>query len=189
MSIPKKYSYIADTDAPSLIRQAARLYGVKEKAGAANNPAILAWAKEIEEALGVKLGYNADSIPWCGLFAGVVAVRAGWKDQMTKAPLWARNWNTFGQKSPKPSFGDILVFTRNGGGHVGFYVAEDSTCYHEDSACYHVLGGNQGDAVSIIRVEKSRLLGARRPQWRIAEPVSVRPIRMLATGKISTNEA
>ena len=180
--IPEKYKYLLEAGVPSLIREAAKLYGTHEKSGSGNNPEILAWAKEIERKIGVDLKYNADSIPWCGLFVAIVAVRAGWHAQMTKAPLWARNWSTFGQKSVKPSFGDILVFSRDGGGHVGFYVAEDSTCFH-------VLGGNQGDAVSIVRIEKSRLIAARRPAWRIAEPVSVRPIRMLATGEISKDES
>lgn len=182
-SLPSKYSYVGASDAPSLIRAAVPLYGTQEFAGKADNKVILAWAKEVEDAIGVKhLGYTADSIPWCGLFAAVVAVRAGWADHVPKTPLWARSWNEFGQKADKPSFGDILVFTRDGGGHVGFYVGEDASYYH-------VLGGNQSDAVTITRIAKSRLLGARRPKWRIAQPASVRIVRVGATGPVSKNEA
>lgn len=98
-------------------------------------------------------------------------------------PLWARNWAGFGTKAAKPSLGDILVFERaGGGGHVGIYVGEDATAYH-------VLGGNQGDAVSIARVAKDRCLAVRRCPWKLAQPANVRPIRLAAGGALSTNEA
>ena len=50
----------------------------------------------------------------------------------------------------------MLVFERGSGGHVGFAVGQDDTHFF-------VLGGNQSDAVTIARVAKSRLLGARWP--------------------------
>lgn len=178
-----KYPQILAPDAPSLVREAAKLLGVREVPGRADNATILDWADEVEQALNVKhLGYTADSIPWCGLFVGVVAVRAGWFDQMPKTPLWARSWLEFGQKADKPMFGDVLVFGRDGGGHVGLYVGEDATAYH-------VLGGNQSDAVTIARIAKKRFLGARRPKWRVSQPASVRIIRMGVTGPLSKNEA
>ncbi len=181
--LPTKYIYVGASDAPSLIKAAVPLYGIREVPGKADNATILAWAKEVEKALGVShLGYTADSIPWCGLFVGVVAARAGWADQMPKTPLWARSWLEFGEKADKPSFGDILVFGRDGGGHVGFYVGEDA-------GYYHVLGGNQSDAVTITRIAKGRLLGARRPKWQVAQPASVRKIIVGASGPVSTNEA
>lgn len=182
-AIPSKYSYVATADAPSLIRAAVPLYGVREVPGRADNATIMEWAKEVEKALDVShLGYTADSIPWCGLFAAIVAVRAGWADQTPKTPLWAKSWLAFGQKADKPSFGDVMVFGRDGGGHVAFYVGEDKSYWH-------VLGGNQSDAVTITRIAKTRLLGARRPKWRVAQPASVRPIIVGATGSISKNEA
>jgi len=182
VKLPVKYKYVGRADAPSIVREAMALYGTHENPGSANNATILAWATEVEKALGKHLGYTADSIPWCGLFIGVVCVRAGWVDQMPKTPLWARSWLEFGAKSGEPAFGDILVFKRGGGGHVGIYVGEDASCYH-------VLGGNQSDAVTITRIAKTRLLGARRPKWRVAEPASVRIIRVGASSPVSTNEA
>lgn len=182
-ALPSKYGYVGAPDAPSLIKAAVPLYGTVEFAGKADNQAILNWAEEVEKALGAKhLGYTADSIPWCGLFAGVVAARAGWADQMPKTPLWAKSWLEFGQKADVPMFGDILVFGRDGGGHVGFYVGEDA-------GYWHVLGGNQSDAVTITRIAKGRLLGARRPKWRVAQPASVRIVRVGASGPVSKNEA
>lgn len=182
-ALPSKYGYVGAPDAPSLIKAAVPLYGTAELAGSANNQAILSWAKEVEKAIGVQhLGYTADSIPWCGLFVGVVAARACWADQMPKTPLWARSWLEFGEKASIPMFGDVMVFGRDGGGHVALYVGEDA-------GYYHVLGGNQSDAVTITRIAKSRLLGARRPKWRVAQPASVRPITVGASGPVSHNEA
>ena len=70
-------------------------------------------------------------------------------------PYWARNWLLFGQQT-KPVTGAVLIFERGSGGHVGFAVGQDDTHFF-------VLGGNQSDAVTIARIAKSRLLGARWP--------------------------
>lgn len=78
--------------------------------------------------------------------------------------------------------GDILVFKRDGGGHVGFYVAEDKDYYH-------VLGGNQSDSVNITRIAKYRCVGIRRCDWKTAQPNAVKKYIVEASGKISTNEA
>ena len=83
-----------------------------------------------------------------------------------------------------PQFGSTLVFWRESResfkGHVGFYWAEDDLNYH-------VLGGNQSDSVSVARVRKSRLLGARWPK-----SVAPRNMRRMLTGamiEVSENEA
>lgn len=110
-----------------------------------------------------------------------VVKRAGFEP--VAKPLWARNWASFGTKADKASLGDVLVFSRDGGGHVGLYVGEDASAWH-------VLGGNQGDQVSINRIAKSRLLAARRCPWKISQPSNVRPVSLAAGGgKLSVNEA
>jgi uncharacterized protein (TIGR02594 family) len=155
-----------------MIVEALKLFGTMEKPGAANNPTIVAWAKEVGgEVADV---YKADSIPWCGLFMAVVAKRAG--KELPKHPLWALSWSAFGAKAPAPALGDVLVFT-----HVGLYVGEDASAFH-------VLGGNQSDRVCITRIAKARLYAARRPLYRV-EPANVRPIHLEATGALSLNEA
>ena len=108
-----------------------------------------------------------------------VALQAGWEPPLN--PLWARNWLNWGAPQKVAMLGDILVFSRGNSGHVGIYVGEDA-----DTFC--VLGGNQGDAVTIKRIFKSRLLGIRRCPWRVNQPASVRPIQLTASGPISTNE-
>lgn len=175
--LPPSYLWLADIDTPRIIDEALALYGVRETAGPLNTPVIMAWAAQ----LGIARAYVADSIAWCGLFAGIVVKRAGWEP--VDGPLWARNWAKFGKPSAEPGLGDVLVFSREGGGHVGFYIAEDATTYH-------VLGGNQGDAVSIVRIAKGRLIAARRPIWRLARPASVkRYVLGAGNAPLSRNES
>jgi uncharacterized protein (TIGR02594 family) len=175
--LPSRYGWLAREPGPKMIVEALKLFGTLETPGSANNPTIVAWAREVGgEVADV---YKADSIPWCGLFMAVVAKRAG--KEIPTHPLWALSWSAFGAKSPAAALGDVLVFVRNGGGHVGLYAGEDSWAFH-------VLGGNQSDRVCITRVAKSRLYAARRPLYRV-QPANVRPIHLEATGALSLNEA
>ena len=52
-----------------------------------------------------------------------------------------------------------------------------------------VLGGNQSDSVSIVRIESARLVAVRRSPFKIAQPANVRPVVLARTGALSTNEA
>jgi uncharacterized protein (TIGR02594 family) len=175
--LPPAYRWIDEVrPLPRMVAEALRLYGTVETPGAADNPVILGWAKEA----GLSKAYSSDAVPWCGLFMALVAKRAG-KAAPAK-PLWARSWSRFGIASPQAALGDVLVFSRaRGGGHVGLYVGEDETAFH-------VLGGNQADAVSIVRIAKSRCIAIRRPIYRV-QPASVTPVHLAASGVISTNEA
>jgi uncharacterized protein (TIGR02594 family) len=169
------YRFLEQESGPKVITEAVKLYGTREIVGRQHSPEILSWAKE------VGLAYSADETPWCGLFAAIVVKRAGF--DVVKDPLWARNWNNFGIPQKVAMLGDILVFTRpGGGGHVGFYVGEDDTCYH-------VLGGNQSNMVNTTRILKSRCIGIRRCDWRVAQPANVRVIKLAANGTVSSNEA
>ena len=176
-SLPAAYAWLSKETGPKVLLEALALFGTREVPGAASNPAILAWAKEV----GVAGAYVNDGIAWCGLFVATVVKRAGFEP--VKNPLWARNWAGFGTPAAKRSLGDILVFEREGGGgHVGLYVGEDDTTLY-------VLGGNQSDQVCITRIAKSRCIAARRCPWKLAQPANVRPIRLAAGGALSTNEA
>jgi uncharacterized protein (TIGR02594 family) len=176
MNLPKQYQWLELEPGPKMLLVALELYGTKEIVGKDDNPMILSWAKE----LGLDSIFRADETAWCGLFVGICAKRSGW--DVVKDPLWALNWGNFGQQVPEPMLGDILTFKRPGGGHVGIYIGEDGKCYH-------VLGGNQGNAVSITRIEKVRLQKAARPIWKISQPTNVRKIVVSSAGVISTNEA
>lgn len=174
MQLPQHYRWLADEPAPRLIIEGLKEFGVKEVPGDGDNPVILSWAKEV----GLERSYREDIVPWCGLYMAVIAKRAG-KD-VPATPLWARSWAHWGYPSPEAQLGDVLVFTRGGGGHVGLYVGEDS-------ACYHVLGGNQSDMVCITRILKSRCIAVRR-QYTYGPPKNVRRIVLEASGEISRNE-
>lgn len=176
MSLPAAYAWLNGLfPLPRMTAEALKVYGVKEGVGDADNPEILAWAKEV----GLESVYRHDATAWCGLFAALIAKRAG--KTVVNGPLWALNWARFGVPSPAPALGDVLVFVRPGGGHVGLYVAEDASAYH-------VLGGNTSDAVSIARIAKERLKAARRPVYSV-QPATVKPYHVAATGALSTNEA
>lgn len=177
MNLPKAFAWLEREPGPTMLLEALKLYGVKETSGPRNTPEIMAWAREIGG--GVERVYTADSVPWCGLFVSVIAKRAN--KPPCAQPLWARAWASWGEKSPRAALGDVLVFVRQGGGHVGLYVGEDA-------GAYCVLGGNQGDAVSFTWIAKSRCIAARR-FYRVAPPANVRPVFLKRSGALSTNEA
>lgn len=168
--------FLQNETGPKVFLELLKLWGVKEIAGPKHEKAIMDWAKE----LGIK-NYNADEIPWCGLLAAIVVHRAGF--EVVKDPLWADNWRKFGTKQTVAMFGDILTFKREGGNHVGFYLAETKTHYL-------VGGGNQGNMVGAVLIDKKRNTSIRRCPWKIVQPDNVRPIFIDDKGfPISENEA
>ena len=184
MTIPSQYQWLTKLDGlPKTISLSLAQYGTAEVVGRGSSKTIIEWRDTLKLA-GVKIeGYSDDSIPWCGLVVAIICLlRMGNASEVVKDPLWARNWAKYGSKTDHPSLGDVMVFERpGGGGHVAFYVAEDSTSYH-------VLGGNQSDKVCITRVLKSRLIASRRPPYKVA-PSAVKPYHVLSSGIISSNEA
>jgi uncharacterized protein (TIGR02594 family) len=187
MSIPKEYEWLTSlTGLPNTIKFALAEYGVAEVVGKGSSRTIIAWRDELNGAAPagkpIVSGFSDDDIAWCGLFAAIIAYRRlKVVAEVVKSPLWARNWANYGIKSPKPGLGDVLVFSRGSGGHVGFYVGEDSTAYH-------VLGGNQSNKVCFTRVAKDRLIAARRPPYKTV-PRAVKAYVLASTGTLSTNEA
>lgn len=182
-TLPNEYQWLTSLRGlPNTIKLALKEHGVKEVVGKGSNATIIGWRDELNQA-GVKIsGFSDDDIAWCGLFAAIIAYRRlKQADEVVKSPLWARNWAKYGNRSAVPGLGDILVFSRGSGGHVGFYVGEDSKYFH-------VLGGNQGNRVSIMLMDKSRLIAARRPPYKI-QPAAARPYRLTIKGEVSTNEA
>lgn len=178
MALPAKFKYLEAPDMPLVIKEAIKLYGTWEHAGAKHNPVILGWAK----ALGIEKIYTNDELAWCGLSAAYVLTRAkkfiplkGWD------LLRALKYKAFGVAVKKPMLGDVLVFGRTGGGHVCFYVGESETTYF-------CLGGNQGNQFNITEIKKDRLVAARRPVYTV-QPISVQVIRLNASGVVSSNEA
>lgn len=160
------------------LAEAYRLIGTQEVPGAGSNEAILGWGKAL------KISYEEDEIPWCGLFVAHCVGSQLVDEPLPAGPLGARNWMKFGHET-EPQIGAVMVFWRGSPsgwqGHVGFYWAEDDLCYH-------ILGGNQSNSVSIMRMKKERLLGAR---WPVRAMTPRHGIRLAAKdGRLlSVNEA
>jgi uncharacterized protein (TIGR02594 family) len=187
MKLPEKYQWITKVKGlPATIREGIKLLGTKEVVGKGSNRTIMQWRDELNGATKngkpIVTGFSDDDTPWCGLYAAIVAFRRlGKIEEVPASPLWARNWAKYGKPAKTAALGDVLVFVRGSGGHVGFYIAEDASAYH-------VLGGNQSNAVTITRIEKSRCIAIRRPPY-VTIPAGAKPYRMAASGAVSVNEA
>lgn len=118
--------------------------------------------------------------PWCG------GILADWMQQagiaFPKTFYRAKSWLEWGQFLGAPAVGAVVIFDRKGGGHVGIVVGRNSAGY------LLVLGGNQGDAVSIAPFDPSRVLGYRWPADRLAPDPAPLPVYAVG-GPLSTNEA
>jgi uncharacterized protein (TIGR02594 family) len=157
--------------------EARRLMGTREAPGKRDNPVIMDWAADLD------LFYPGDDVPWCGLFVAHCIASQLPDEPLPDNPLGARNWLRFGA-AHEPSEGAVLVFWRGARagwqGHAGFYAGEDGSAFH-------VLGGNQSNQVNVVRIARSRLLGARWPRTAPQQPT--RRIEAEAKGRLSTNEA
>lgn len=125
--------------------------GTREVAGAGDNPRIVAYLKST--TLPAPANAN-DETAWCSAFANWCVEQA---DYAGTDSAWARSWLHWGKATTTPQPGCITVFSRDtNSGHVAFFLEETATHVK-------VLGGNQGNAVSIAQYPKSRLLGYRIP--------------------------
>lgn len=118
---------------------------------------------------------------WCGGFASTVFHTALPRQSVPTQPLWALNWSKFGV-SCTPQVGSVLVFSRNGGGHVAI-------CLGQTSAGFVCLGGNQGNQVCIEVHTKDGFQGARWPDKFSAPPTGDLPTLNAAGYKTLTNMA
>lgn len=163
---------------PAWLVRARRYVGLREVPGKQHNPTILGWWK----ALG--LAFRDDETPWCGSYVGGVLAEVG--ITATKNPAGARNWLNFGMPLPRAAVGAVVVFwrgTKSGwSGHVGFVVGRDA------KGNLMVLGGNQGDMVSIKPFGTDRVLGYRWPA-NAKLPDSYELPLLKSDGRVSTNEA
>lgn len=91
--------------------------------------------------------------PWCGGAVAYWLTKCG--ISIPKAYFRARAWEDWGTALAAPVVGCIVVFTRQGGGHVGFVVGQDK------AGNLLVLGGNQGDEVNIRAFPRSRVTAYR----------------------------
>ena len=130
-------------------------HGLKEYPGAKHNAKIL--------SMFARSGHNwvkEDETPWCAAFVGACLGEAGLK---STGKLNARSYLKWGVpvKFEKAQKGDVVILWRKSYegplGHVGFFHD-----YGKDMGYVELLGGNQGDEVSIKEYSTSRILGIRR---------------------------
>jgi uncharacterized protein (TIGR02594 family) len=142
--------------------RAQRFVGaVYEIVGESDHPLIRWWLSLC--ALGLQAH---DEIPWCSAFVNGVA----WDLRLPRSKsAAARSWLTIGRavslEEAQPGW-DVVILKRGAGeqpgpeviaapGHVGFYAGREG-------GWLLVLGGNQGNAVSVARFSVQDLLGVRR---------------------------
>lgn len=164
---------VANANEVPWLSVARSLIGQKEIHGPKHNSWIAkGWAR-----LGAGW-YNDDETPWCGFFMAhcmdAVKIPYPSKGLFARAKAWM-DWG----KNCRPTLGAVVVFGRQGGGHVGLLVGESN-----DS--WYVLGGNQKHAVNIMPILKSRALGYR---WPASHPLKNTPLPRMTGGIVSTNEA
>jgi uncharacterized protein (TIGR02594 family) len=100
-------------------------------------------------------GTAPDETAWCSSFVNYCVQQAGLRGTNSK---WARSWhddNWEQNVTNAPQEGDIVVWRRQGhgddGGHVGFYTDGDQDTIR-------VLGGNQGNRISLARYPRNGVL-------------------------------
>lgn len=172
------------------IAEGRRNIGLREIKGSKHNPTLLRWLKDMGQYnKESKAWWHDDETPWCGLFVGHCLGESG--RYVVKKWFRAGAWvdSQMMTKLDKPAYGCIVTFNRQRGGHVGFVVGKDV------SGNLMVLGGNQGDAVSIAAFAVSRVTGFYWPSKWTGKLVKSVPLAsryilpMLSSTGLSTNEA
>ena len=135
---------------PPWLAVAKREIGVRDYPFGMDNPRIAAY----HEATALRA--TIDKVPWCSAFANWCMRQAGLCGTDSAA---ARSWLAWGRLLPHPRTGCVVVL-RGGAnpaqGHVAFYIAYRG-------AFLDLLGGDQGDQVSVYAYPTRLLLGYRWP--------------------------
>jgi uncharacterized protein (TIGR02594 family) len=115
-----------------------------------DNPRVLAYYKE------AGVPQTHDEVPWCAAFVGAVLARCGVQGT---GSLLARSYESWGRAVPleKAQRGDVVILSRGQPwqGHVAFYEGLSGSNVT-------LLGGNQGNRVSVTAYPKARVVAVRR---------------------------
>ncbi len=137
-----------------ILKRAASQIGIKEGAGAGNNPQVqeyLAYGSKSNKA------EHPDSVAWCSGYECWVHEKEG---EESTNNLMARSWEKWGvDSSNDPLPGDVFTKYRGekskGFGHVGTFLKRvGNTIY--------VLGGNQSDMVNVAMFNTATMTSIRR---------------------------
>jgi len=154
----------------SAFELAQRFVGIREVAGPVSNAHILAMLRLDNTWVA------DDSVPWCSAWVNYVC----WLLRLPRSKsLAARSWLGVGMpislEQARPGF-DVVVLKRGDGdqpgpevmaapGHVGFFAGIEHparTFGDPDTRHVLILGGNQGDMVSVAPFPVARVIGVRR---------------------------
>lgn len=134
-----------------LIEIALRQFGHREIAGQEDNPEVLKYFDETDFD-GKRL---KDETSWCSAFVNWVALKSGCD---YSGRLNAKSWLGVGRPVDQPHLGDVVVLWRehpkSWKGHVGLFIRQTPNWVY-------LLGGNQGNRVSIQAYRRHRVLGYR----------------------------
>ncbi|TNV22133.1 TIGR02594 family protein [Buttiauxella sp. B2] len=131
------------------LAEGRKYIGQMEVKGPRHNPLILQFWKDIKRG-----GIKDDETPWCAAYVGAMLERVGIKSSRFESAKSYLNW---GAELREPAYGCVVVFSRDGGGHVGFVVGQ------QQNGDLMVMGGNQSDAVNIKAFSRLRVSGYRWP--------------------------
>lgn len=136
-------------DEPRWLRIARQALGEGELPGPDDNPRIVAYHASTRD------GAAPDAVPWCASFVNWCLEEAGMVGSDSKL---ARSWLGWGEPINEPRLGCIVVLERGAApkGHVGFYLGSSA-------GTVTLLGGNQGDRVSVASFSAERVIGLRWP--------------------------
>jgi uncharacterized protein (TIGR02594 family) len=157
---------------PAWLVEARKLVGLKEIKGPQHAPEILQMWRDIKRG-----GIKDDETPWCAAFVGAMLERAGIRSSRFES---ARSYLDWGQVISEPVLGCVVVFSRQGGGHVGFCVGRDK------GGNLLILGGNQADAVNVRVFPVYRVTGYR---WPTGVLLPTDPLPLIEGGQLSSREA
>ena len=134
---------------PPWLEQAWKHLGVEEFPGPADNPRISEFHRSVDDNV------TDDEVAWCSSFVNHVMALSYLPRTNSRA---ARSWLEWGSELIEPIYGCVCVLWREDPdswkGHVGFYL-------DEIAGEIIMLGGNQGNEVSVRRYPKARVLGYR----------------------------
>jgi uncharacterized protein (TIGR02594 family) len=125
---------------------------------------------------------KSDDVPWCAAFVGAVLAKCGLPNT---GSLLARSYEQYGDPVPvnEAVRGDIIVLPRGEPwqGHVGFVHSFQGTKIN-------VLGGNQGDQVSVKPYPADNIVAIRRakaPRASVAESTSLQTSQVVKLAQVA----
>lgn len=145
-------------EAPAWMRLAEGFLGTAETPGPDDDPRIVQFFRDVGRGDIVH-----DEVAWCAAFLGSCLERSGIRSTRS---LMARSYLKWGVGLEVPRPGCVAVLRRGAdpaAGHCAFFV-------RRTAGRLLLLGGNQGDRVSISAFPASSLLGYRWPEAASAAP-------------------